>query len=94
MSPDPKHLLYAWLLIINLYLFAVMGTDKSRARRHARRVPERTLFALCLLGGGLGGVLGIWTFRHKTRHLKFVLGFPLILAAWCVLLWLLMFNKI
>ena len=75
-------------------MLAAMGADKARARRGLRRVPERTLFTLCLLGGGLGGVLGMKAFRHKTRHRKFALGFPLILAGWCVLLWLLMFNKI
>lgn len=76
---DWKTALLAYLTVINLLLFAVMGADKSRARRHARRVPERTLFALCVLGGGVGGVLGMWAFRHKTRHLKFAAGFPLIL---------------
>ena len=94
MSPELKILLAAYLLIINLILFAAMGADKARARRGLRRVTERTLFTLCLLGGGLGGVLGMKAFRHKTRHRKFALGFPLILAGWCVLLWLLMFNKI
>lgn len=68
-----------YLLAVNLALFAVMGADKRRARRHMRRVPERTLFALCLAGGGVGGVLGMYAFRHKTRHLKFAVGFPLIL---------------
>ena len=89
MSYEPRLLPLAWLLLINLILFAVMGVDKSCARRHARRVPERTLFALCLLGGGAGGVLGMLCFRHKTRHLKFVLGFPLILIMeYAALIWL------
>lgn len=78
-----------YLLAINLVLFIVMGADKSLARRHKRRVPERTLFTLCLLGGGVGGVLGMLAFRHKTRHTSFVLGFPLILIAETTLLvWL------
>lgn len=76
---DWQTVLFIYLAAVNLLLFAVMGADKRRARRHARRVPERTLFTLCLLGGGLGGVLGMWVFRHKTRHWKFVVGFPLIL---------------
>lgn len=89
MSYEPRLLPLAWLLLINLILFAVMGADKSRARRHARRVPERTLLAMCLLGGGAGGVLGMLCFRHKTRHLKFVLGFPLILIMeYAALIWL------
>lgn len=84
----------AYLLAVNLLLFAVMGADKRRARRRMRRVPERTLFALCLLGGGPGGVLGMYVFRHKTRHLKFVLGFPIILIVeYAALGWMLL-NKI
>ena len=79
--------LAAYLAAVNVLLFAVMGVDKHRARRHLRRVPERRLFALCLLGGGLGGVLGMWVFRHKTRHTKFVVGFPLILLAETAALW-------
>ncbi|MCM1149177.1 MAG: DUF1294 domain-containing protein [Butyricicoccus sp.] len=79
----------AYLLAINLLLFFVMGADKSLARHHKRRVPERTLFTLCFLGGGVGGVLGMLCFRHKTRHAQFVAGFPLILLAETALLaWL------
>ena len=58
----------------------VMGSDKRRAIRGARRVPEARLFLLALLGGGIGGLLGMYAFRHKTRHLHFVIGFPLIAA--------------
>ena len=75
-----------YLLGINLALFFVMGADKSLARHRKRRVPERTLFTLFLLGGGVGGVLGMLAFRHKTRHTQFVVGFPLILLAETALL--------
>ena len=69
---------------------ALMGFDKHRARRKgARRVRERTLFLSALLGGSLGACLGMWCFRHKTKHWYFVLGMPLILAAQTALgLWL------
>lgn len=84
-----KNAALLYLLAINILLFSVMGADKSCARRHRGRVPERTLFTLCLLGGGVGGVLGMLAFRHKTRHVKFVVGFPLILLAETALLvWL------
>lgn len=69
-----------WLCCMSLVCFLVMGSDKRRARRGARRVPEARLFLLALLGGGVGGLLGMYAFRHKTRHLKFVIGFPLIAA--------------
>lgn len=77
-----KTVFLIYLAAINLALFAVMGADKARARRRARRVPEATLFFLALIGGALGGTLGMLAFRHKTRHASFFIGFPLILAAW------------
>lgn len=69
-----------WLCGMSLVSFLVMGSDKRRARQGARRVPEARLFLLALLGGGVGGFLGMYAFRHKTRHLKFVIAFPLIAA--------------
>lgn len=69
-----------WLCVMSLVSFLVMGSDKRRAIQGARRVPEAQLFLLALLGGGVGGLLGMYAFRHKTRHLQFVLGFPLIAA--------------
>lgn len=88
-----KNAALAYLPAVNLLLFAVMGADKAFARRHRRRVPERTLFTLCLLGGGVGGVLGMLCFRHKTRHVRFVLGFPLILTVEAAALIWLCINK-
>ena len=69
-----------WLCVMSVITFFVMGSDKRRAKRGARRVPEARLFLLALLGGGVGGLLGMYVFRHKTRHLQFALGFPLIAA--------------
>ncbi|MGN0982198.1 MAG: DUF1294 domain-containing protein [Candidatus Limivicinus sp.] len=70
-----------WLCVMSLVSFLVMGSDKLRAKQGARRVPEARLFLLALLGGGIGGFLGMCVFRHKTRHLHFVIGFPLIALA-------------
>ena len=73
---------------MSLVLFFVMGHDKALSKTHKRRVPEATLFLLALLGGGLGGVLGMQIFRHKTQHPKFYLGFPLIaLVQWGLVIW-------
>ena len=69
----------AYLLLINLILFIMMGRDKAAAQAGARRTPEATLFALAALGGSLGGTLGMVFFRHKTRKIAFRIGFPLIL---------------
>ena len=64
--------------IINLVGFAIMGIDKSKAKRNAWRIPEATLFLVALLGGGIGSTLGMHFFRHKTKHLYFRLGLPAI----------------
>ena len=81
-----------YLALINLALLCVMGADKLRAKRHRRRVPERTLLALAVLGGSVGGMLGMLLFRHKTRHAKFFLGFPLIFLCEAALVYVLFFR--
>ena len=68
-----------YLLVINLLGIAVMGIDKQKARAHAWRIPEKTLFLVSLLGGSLGTWCGMYLFRHKTKHWYFVIGMPLIL---------------
>ena len=85
-----KGLAGLWLLAANLLAFALMGFDKYRAKKKgARRIRERTLFLSALLGGGLGAFLGMWVFRHKTKHWYFVAGIPLIALAEAALgIWL------
>jgi len=56
-----------------------MGIDKLKAVHGAWRIPEKTLLLLAIIGGSLGGILGMYAFRHKTRHAKFSVGFPAIL---------------
>lgn len=89
---SPLSLALGYLALVNLWAFALMGIDKRRAKkRGARRIRERTLFLSALLGGGLGGCLGMWCFRHKTKHWYFVVGMPLILLAEAALaVWLYM----
>ena len=77
-----EYLLYAlgiYLLAVNLWAFALMGIDKRRAKKDLWRIKERTLFLPVLLGGGVGGILGMKTFHHKTKHWYFRFGFPAIL---------------
>lgn len=69
-----------YLLVMNLIGFSLMGADKRRARRHAWRIPEKTLFLAAILGGSLGAWAGMYVFHHKTKHWYFVVGIPLILA--------------
>lgn len=69
-----------YLVIMNLAAYMAMGVDKSRAKRGAWRIPEKTLFSLSLLGGSIGSLAGMYAFRHKTRHMKFVVGMPAVLV--------------
>lgn len=72
-------LLLIYLCLINIVAFFAMGLDKSYAKRGKWRIPENTLFLFVLIGGSVGGILGMFLFRHKTRKLLFRIGFPLIL---------------
>jgi uncharacterized membrane protein YsdA (DUF1294 family) len=81
---SPWGLLAMWLVIVNLVTFFVFGADKWKAKRKAthentRRVPEKTLFLLAILGGSVGALLGMRVWRHKTLHRSFQIGIPLIL---------------
>ena len=78
-------LLGLYLLAVNLVAFLLMGIDKRKAKKDAWRIPEKTLFLPVLLGGSLGGILGMRTFRHKTKHWYFRFGFPAILVLQLVL---------
>lgn len=83
---------FVYLLAINVAAFLLMGTDKKRAILQKRRIPEKTLFLVALLGGSLGAFMGMQSFRHKTKHLKFTLGIPAILLVHLVLGALLIFR--
>ena len=67
-----------YLLIINLIGFYMMWSDKRKAKKGKWRIPEQTLFIVTALGGGIGTIAGMYTFRHKTQKLGFVIGFPFI----------------
>lgn len=72
--------MYTYLLLINAAAFILMLLDKTFAKKHLYRIPEATLLGVAVIGGSVGGILGMYTFRHKTRKPKFYIGFPLILA--------------
>lgn len=89
MMPGQTVLVVFWLAAANLLGLILMGADKSRARRGAWRIPEKTFFILAVLGGSVGCWLGMYLFHHKTRHWYFVVGMPLILIAQILILfWL------
>lgn len=68
-----------YLLIINAVGFLVMTADKLYAKKNMRRIPERTLLGVAVIGGSIGVWAGMYTVRHKTKRPKFVIGIPLIL---------------
>lgn len=71
-------LIIAYFIIINIAGFASMGIDKAKAKKHAWRIPEATLFSIAILGGSIGSILGMQVFRHKTKHWYFSIGMPVI----------------
>lgn len=82
--------LILYLLLINAIAFFLMLADKRKARKNLWRIPEATLMMSAALGGSIGALAGMYTFRHKTKHLKFTLGIPAILIAQIVLaVWIL-----
>jgi len=74
-------LILVYLLIINAVGFLLMLADKQMAKKNLRRIPEATLMTAAALGGSIGSLAGMYTVRHKTKHLKFVIGIPAILFA-------------
>lgn len=78
-----------YLMLVNIVAFAAFGIDKYKAKRDQWRIPEKTLLTLAAIGGGVGALLGMKVWRHKTKHAKFTIGVPVIIIAQIALLvWL------
>ncbi len=73
-------LLIPYLLIVNAAGFLLMLVDKYKARKNLWRIPEKTLMTVAIIGGSVGAYAGMQIFRHKTKHPKFYIGIPVILA--------------
>ena len=78
--------LLLYLVLINALALVLMLADKKKAIKNRWRIPERTLLAIAAMGGSLGAILGMKLFRHKTKHLRFSVGLPCMLAVHIVLL--------
>lgn len=83
-----------YLATVNIVGFILMGVDKSKARRRKWRIPEATLFLVAAIGGSVGSIAGMYTFRHKTKHWYFVIGMPVILFIQVVIALVLIFAPI
>ena len=85
---DPVSRLLIWYGVVSLLTMLLFGWDKRAAVRAGRRIPEAALLSAALLGGGIGGLLGMYLFRHKTRKTLFRLSVPLfLLLQGALLLW-------
>lgn len=89
----PMFLFYAYLFAINVLAFFLYASDKHRACFQKRRIPEALLLALAIMGGAYGAGCGMLLFRHKTRHVAFLIVVPICLLLWAgVLLWLCLYK--
>lgn len=71
--------IFIYLIGINLICFLLMFIDKKKAKYDKWRIPEKILITIAILGGSIGGIAGMYLFRHKTKKIKFFLGYPAIL---------------
>jgi len=74
----PVIIILGYLLIVNVLGFVLMFVDKKRAQNNQWRIKEATLFLSAAIGGSIGSMLGMKVFRHKTKHLSFLIGMPAI----------------
>ncbi len=82
-------LLLIYIIIASIASFTLFGIDKWKAKTHHWRIPESVLLLSALIGGSLGSLAGMLLFRHKTKHAKFTIGIPLIIAIQvAILAWL------
>ena len=79
MVEIPLKNILIYFLVMNIITFLLMGYDKHEAKVNQWRISEKALFLFCLFGGSIGGICGMYIFRHKTQKLYFKIGFPLIL---------------
>jgi uncharacterized membrane protein YsdA (DUF1294 family) len=75
---DGKTLILAAYVLMNFIGLHTMKADKQRAIKHQYRIPEKTLWLVALFGGAIGTLMGMQMYRHKTKHLSFMIGFPLL----------------
>ncbi len=73
------YLLFFYLIIINILALVFTVSDKLRAIKHKRRISEFTLMTIAAFGGSVTMLITMLIIRHKTRHLKFMLGIPVII---------------
>lgn len=73
-----------YIILVNIVTFITYGIDKFKAKKHKWRISESALIGLAAIGGFVGAFAGMQMFRHKTKHLKFVIGIPVIAVLWII----------
>ena len=86
MPPSVVFFFLILSVILSIAGFAMMGTDKKKAAEHSWRISEKSLFLVAAIGGGIGVLIGMWFFHHKTKHVLFLIGIPLIILVQAFLL--------
>lgn len=76
------------IVIINIVTFIIYGIDKYKAKKGKWRIPENSLIGLAIIGGSIGAYLGMKVWHHKTMHLKFKYGIPLIIVIQLVIVYM------
>ncbi|MCH4827857.1 MAG: DUF1294 domain-containing protein [Planococcus sp. (in: firmicutes)] len=81
-------IIFVYMAILTVMAFVMMKIDKHQAQNHGQRIPEKNLWTVAIFGGGIGAYLGMMTFRHKTKHTNFRIGFlVLALLDGAILIW-------
>lgn len=83
-----------YLILINAFSLLLMILDKYKARRNLWRIPERVLLGAAAIGGSVGALAGMYLVRHKTKHLHFSIGIPVMLVIQVIAgIWILNFSR-
>jgi uncharacterized membrane protein YsdA (DUF1294 family) len=91
---DVITVLLVYFAAVNITGLCLMGLDKYKAKKQAWRIPESTLFIMAIIGGSIGCILGMYAFRHKTRHWYFVYGMPAILLLQITLILAILYSPV
>ncbi|MDQ0480169.1 uncharacterized membrane protein YsdA (DUF1294 family) [Hathewaya limosa] len=84
-----KFMIINYFICINVIGFISMYLDKRKAVKSQWRIKESTLIMIAILGGGIGSYLGMETFKHKTKHIKFKYGIPIIIVVQVIIFYIL-----